>query len=492
VATWLGGRPVVAADLADRALTEIDDPARHAEVLAVRARIEWNTGDLVTGQRMVLQAATGLAAIDPARARDLAMIGAAIGTVGADAGIDPGSVVPAAARTDPARDRCVDALLTGLRALAAGDWATAGPALQAAIGLAHAVEPGDVDVLPNLGIAALHLQDDDAALRLHDRLLADARADSATITVLYGLTRRALAEITSARWTTARSSAAEALQIARATGRPGLTAFPAAELALLDALRGTVEEPELTAALDEIEKITEAHPLGTVDSTVRDLVDWARAHLSGIRSAAALARLGRLGPSMVARPAALDRLEAAAAADGPLLEWTAELEDLAAGTGSPWAAAVAAHGRALHTGDPTYFLRALDLHARSPRRFDAARTRLALGEHLRRAGRRVDARAHLRAALETFDELGAAAWSDRARAELRASGETARRRTESGAPRLTPTELQVARLVADGLATRDVAAQLFVSPRTVDFHLRNIFTKAGISSRAELARLPLG
>ena len=142
-------------------------------------------------------------------------------------------------------------------------------------------------------------------------------------------------------------------------------------------------------------------------------------------------------------------------------------------------------------GHRGHFVAALDHHTRSPRRIDRARTELAFGEHLRRARRRVDARAHLRAALEIFEDVGAAPWAERARQELRASGATARRRDDSPATALTPQELQVARLVAEGLPNREVAARLFVSPRTVEFHLRNIFTKTGVTSRAELARLPL-
>ena len=82
-------------------------------------------------------------------------------------------------------------------------------------------------------------------------------------------------------------------------------------------------------------------------------------------------------------------------------------------------------------------------------------------------------------------------WAERARQELRASGETARRRDDSPATALTPQELQVARLVAEGLPNREVAARLFVSPRTVEFHLRNVFGKTGVTSRTELARLRL-
>ena len=106
---------------------------------------------------------------------------------------------------------------------------------------------------------------------------------------------------------------------------------------------------------------------------------------------------------------------------------------------------------------------------------------LAFGEHLRRSRRRVDARPHLRRALELFDELGATRWSERARSELRASGESARRRDADVPVALTPQELQVARLVGNGTSTREVAAQLFLSPRTIDFHLRNVFAKTGVS-----------
>jgi DNA-binding NarL/FixJ family response regulator len=122
---------------------------------------------------------------------------------------------------------------------------------------------------------------------------------------------------------------------------------------------------------------------------------------------------------------------------------------------------------------------------------DRARTELAYGEFLRRARRRVDARTHLRAALEIFEDLGAAPMAERARQELRASGETARRRDPSTASKLTPQELQVAALIRQGMSNREAAAQLFLSPRTIDFHLRNVFAKLGVTSRAELAVLAL-
>jgi DNA-binding CsgD family transcriptional regulator len=117
-----------------------------------------------------------------------------------------------------------------------------------------------------------------------------------------------------------------------------------------------------------------------------------------------------------------------------------------------------------------------------------ARTELLYGEWLRRERRRTDARVHLRAALEAFRRLGAVPWAERAEAELRATGETARRRHPSAVEQLTAQELQIARLVTEGLTNREIAAQLFLSPRTIDYHLRKVFTRLGIASRAELVR----
>jgi DNA-binding CsgD family transcriptional regulator len=137
-----------------------------------------------------------------------------------------------------------------------------------------------------------------------------------------------------------------------------------------------------------------------------------------------------------------------------------------------------------------YFEEALRLSAYA-RPFDLARIQLLYGEHLRRERRRQEARLHLRNALESFERLRAEPWVERARTELRASGETARKRDPSTSAQLTPQELQIARFVAEGLSNKEVAAQLYLSPRTIDSHLRNIFSKLAINSRTQLARLQL-
>lgn len=122
--------------------------------------------------------------------------------------------------------------------------------------------------------------------------------------------------------------------------------------------------------------------------------------------------------------------------------------------------------------------------------FELARTRLFLGEHLRRNRRRAEARPHLRAAIEVFQELQADPWLARASTELRATGETVSKPGRTGI-RLTPQERQISALVAAGASTKEVSAQLFISPRTVDYHLRKVFAKLGISSRRELSRFDL-
>jgi DNA-binding NarL/FixJ family response regulator len=159
------------------------------------------------------------------------------------------------------------------------------------------------------------------------------------------------------------------------------------------------------------------------------------------------------------------------------------------------AEAVAARCRGLvaDEGDfEQHFVDALALHPDGEDVLGRARTQLCFGERLRRARRRVEAREQLRSALETFERLGAAPWAERARAELRASGETARKRDPSTADSLTPQELQIAGFVAEGLTNKEIAAQLFLSPRTIDSHLRNVFAKLQITSRTQLARLSLG
>ena len=167
-------------------------------------------------------------------------------------------------------------------------------------------------------------------------------------------------------------------------------------------------------------------------------------------------------------------------------------EPWAESSGSTVVRALVARARGLLAEGETaerWLLAAMSLHDEHWWPFERARTQLALGAHLRRARRRSDARDPLRSALREFDRLGSVPWVDRAQAELRATGESSRRRDPTALETLTPQEFQVARFVAEGGTNRDVAAQLFLSHRTVSYHLHNVYRKLGIASRTELARV---
>jgi DNA-binding NarL/FixJ family response regulator len=131
------------------------------------------------------------------------------------------------------------------------------------------------------------------------------------------------------------------------------------------------------------------------------------------------------------------------------------------------------------------FQQALAARACAGMPFELARTRLCFGERLRRARHRTQARIHLHDALDVFDRLGAVLWAQRVQAELRATGEAGRRDHES-VHRLTPQELQVALVVGRGASNREAAAALFLSPKTIEYHLSNIYRKTNIHSRADL------
>jgi DNA-binding CsgD family transcriptional regulator len=163
----------------------------------------------------------------------------------------------------------------------------------------------------------------------------------------------------------------------------------------------------------------------------------------------------------------------------------ATLARQAAATGSAVAGAAAARCRGLLDDDfDAAFGEALELHDRRPMPFERARTLLAYGRRLHRVRRRAEARERLRQALQGFEELQASAWARQTEAELRSAG--ARRRRARQSDELTPQEVRVAAAVRRGGTNRQIAAELFLSPKTVEFHLRRIYAKLDVHSRAQL------
>jgi DNA-binding CsgD family transcriptional regulator len=494
---WLAGQPSRSVPMADAAAAAATEPALRADVIRLRARMEWNTGSGQLGHRMLLEAVTEVASHDRDRAREMAMFAAAIAAFGADSGIDvdPRDYAGLPASPSP-RQRCFSELLLGLAEVRAGKWPEAHRILHEAFATGEELHIDDQDLLPNLGIAAMHLGDTDAMVRYHERLLARARNTGAVVMVLYSLTRLGVSDVATGQWAALTAHETEALQIAEGTGQPGLLGLPQGFLMLLAALRGD-DEFDVRAA--RVAEILQTQRVGIVAVVLRDVDRWARGLWASPRTPAGFHHLAQIGHHVVKLQASIDRIESAVHADQHETAevWINDVERFAEATEQAWAGAAAAHGRAVlaaargEDAQPD-FDTSLKLHARSPRIFDRARTELAYGEYLRRTRRRVAAREHLRAALQTFEDLRATPWVERAGRELRASGESTRRRDETAPVELTPTELQVAQLVQQGLSNREVAAQLFVSPRTVDFHLRNVYTKAGVSSRTELTTVNLG
>jgi DNA-binding CsgD family transcriptional regulator len=507
---WAAGQTATARTLSTAARDLTDDRVLRADIDRLRGRIEVNVGSATDAHHTFAAAARAALADDPTRALELAVAAALLSTYGADSGtaLDSATLDTAALATDAIsgrttgdtpRTRCLGHLLLALTRAATLDWAPALTSLRDALEVGADI--ADLDLLSHLGNTALHLGDDDAHHRCFTAMAAGARDAGAGMLVLYALPRLGFTQVVTGRWAALRGSAEEALSLSASTGQPALAAAPLGWLTVLAALQGAAsdEHDRLVADL----AAAAAQPLGVLADPVHDLTRWAQGtravHDGDAR--AALHHFGSIRISAICRLTAVDRIDAAVRAGDheQAAAWVKELTSFADGTGWPWALAAVDHGRALlaePADAPALFEAALAHHADAAARgggrpYDRARTHLAYGELLRRTQHRVDARTHLRAALESFDDLRAEPLAARAGQELRASGETARKRDPSTQLTLTPMERQVAGLVRQGLSNKDIAAQCWVSPRTVAFHLRNIFTKAGVTSRGELAQLDL-
>jgi DNA-binding CsgD family transcriptional regulator len=301
----------------------------------------------------------------------------------------------------------------------------------------------------------------------------------------------------------ARANATEGLELANALGLTNRSCHFQALLAWLDAVAGKSESCHELAALAlghaEARGIAPTVAFGRWALSLLDLglgrpaetLEQARPFASGSAEHPLVAVIRT--PDLVEAAARLGRAD-------DMKENLDQLSAWAASSGLVHARALDARCRALVAEDvdvaDQLYTEALALHDEADdtgqsRPFDRARTQLLYGEWLRRQRRRVEARRPLRAALNTFEQLRAEPWMRRAESELRAAGSTRRSGAGAAAPnaKLTPQELQVARLAREGSSNREIGAQLFLSPRTVGYHLQNIFRKLGIRSRVELGQL---
>jgi DNA-binding CsgD family transcriptional regulator len=415
----------------------------------------------------------------------------------------------------PVGERRADGAVRGLAHMAADDFARGLPLVA---GLLDETQVGSPTRLQ--AISSASLLPDSVQLPMITEEVDFARGDGVIGRLPYLLHVLARQQLYAGDHREAERTVAEAATLARDTGLTMRISRLHNLLARVPAIEGdeervrTLVTPGMNAG-------------GNYGITALALLDLGLGRYEDVLARLAEARAGTARYSAALLFATADEVEAAvrlgdpARAEAPARRFAA----WAAASGQPWARAVALRNEALlaeaggagsvgtgsgaagrrgarSSGDTgaqgaeaaggaeAAYAEAVRRHSESPGRpFEQARTELLFGEHLRRERRRTEARTHLHTALRLFDELSAAPWSDRTRAELRAAGDvqaTARATAPDPADRLTPQELQVVRLAAEGTSSREIAAQLFLSPRTVEYHLYKAYPKLGVTSRREL------
>ncbi|MFD7065466.1 ATP-binding protein [Streptomyces sp. NPDC059906] len=330
-------------------------------------------------------------------------------------------------------------------------------------------------------ILTAELWDPDTHERIIEGLLESGRESGSPLVLRLGLAQAATAAALTGDLDKAMAMIAEEQAIADATGTPPVT-YHRLQLA---AMRGRREEA--TALFEAV--LATAPATGQMISNVH----WASAVLNNglarYPDALAAARRATADGDLFTAGFALPELVEAAVRCGEHAAAASALASLTERTeacGTPTGLGIAAYARALVTGAESDYREAIAHLTGTPMLPYRARAHLLYGQWLRRQGRRQDCRPQLRTAHELFTGAGLEAFGRRAADELRATGETARSRTDHARDQLTMQELHIARLVATGATSKEVAARLFLSPRTVDAHLRNVYRKLGINSRRQL------
>jgi DNA-binding CsgD family transcriptional regulator len=442
---------------------------------------------------LLLGAARRLEPLDAAMAREthLEAMAAAMfaGRLGDEPGVREAAEAARAGPAAPQPPRAIDLLLDALATRFTEGYSAGVPPLREALGAFRSVDGSTARDVRWLWLAcrlAQDLWDDELWHVLATRGVRVARETGALSVLAMAATYRASLHVQEGAFGAASSLIEEADAITRATDMAPLK-YAALMLA---AWRGKeVDGLELIEA-------------GRLEATARGegmglgVIGWATALLyNGLgryKDAHAAAERACEHDDVGLCAWSLVELIEAGVRSGATDATSAALDRLSERTrasGTDWALGVLARSRALLSeGDAAdgLYREAIERLERTRIRVELARARLLYGEWLRREHRRVDAREQLRAAHEMFTTMGAEGFAERARVELLATGETVRKRTVETRDELTAQEAQIARLARDGRTNPEIGAQLYISPRTVEWHLRNVFTKLGIRSRREL------
>ena len=497
-AAWLGGRPESALASLEPARRLASDPLTRADIEHLRAQIELQRGTPARAHEILMAAAEEVLPTDPTRAGAmLVQAGESANFAGDLDGEIAAGRLAERLRSEAGAASLEVTMMAGVAKLLEGH-AGEGAAL-----LAEAITQAAASNNPRrfswAGSCAFYLGDMGGATAFWGRFADEARGQGAIALLAVALAYRASGEAAEGRFASAVVTASEGLRLAEETGQANAAAFHRAVLARAAARCGREDECRTEAAT--VFAVARERGLGihaghallalgelelAAGRPAESLVYFETLWHAGPGAGSVSAKLFGL-PDLVEAAFRAERIETANEALAYYARWVTS-------TGSRYELPLLERCRGLLAdGDDAiaHFDNALRLQSDAERPFERARTELVYGEALRRRREPKHAREHLRVALELFEQLGAAGWCERARSELRASGETARKRDPSTIDQLTPQELQIARAVAIGSSNKQVAAQLFLSPRTIEFHLRHVFAKLGITSRAQLAGFDL-
>jgi DNA-binding CsgD family transcriptional regulator len=492
---------------ADQALALLRDAARlatdpllAADVQRMTGHVEMRRGSPLVAYELLVAEADRVRSRDPRRAAGMFLEASVSHMITGDMHALVATAERArtlATSADPAVELLATAVI-GEAYLALGD-VEQGDALLSACE-PYLLEGDPLAIVEIVGMAAhssVWIEKFDRAQRIFDRLIAAARDASAVSALIYPLAARAHMDFRLGRWAAARAEATESVELAQDTGQHPLLAHSLAALAHTEAGMGAEDECRkhvaeglaLAARFQGEATGTYLHAaLGLLELGLGRIPEAIAALEETQRHAARL----QMQPSVVQTTPDLIEAYARAGRRDDALGLIDAFAARSRTTGSRWSEAATARTRALLAPDGEMraaFEAALALHDGSPMPFERARTLLCFGERLRRARQRADAREPLKEALETFERLGARGWAERTRTELRATGEQQARRAETAAEQLTPHELQIAVLVSQGMTNREAAAALFLSPKTIEYHLGQIYRKLDVRGRAQLARL---
>jgi DNA-binding CsgD family transcriptional regulator len=495
--SWEAGRLERAQALLDRAEPSVVDPAGRARLAHLRGAIELAAGSPATACTLLVEGAKLFLEHHPERAIEMLVLATWAALAGDQVDRILEEISPAVPRR-PGSDARIRRIADSLLALGPGHRAGSGADNQPPKADTAWPPPAFVWMWPML-VLTEPANDEITADQLYAKAVGVRRAAGTVSTLTVALGSLALTELVVGRWPDALASATEGLRLARETGQRAMAASFHTLLAWTAAMQGRADDCRQLAE----EALAAAIPRRL--AVVAAGASWTLAQLDLIegRPVAALDRLLALANprhptahATIALLATPDLAEAAARADRleGIESSVARFERWAQWDRRTWTMVSVHLSRAFITqgvGAERHYQAALATDRLRELPFSLARTELAYGEWLRRSRRRVDARPHLRSALELFEQLGATFWADQARAELRASGESTRRRDPSTRYQLTPRERQIARLAGQGLANNEIGARLYLSTHTVSYHLHKIYAKLGITSRGQLIELDL-